>query len=144
MSIPYTAPPFSLRGTHRARIVGVHDGDTVKCVIGFNGDFYTFSVRVYGIDTPEMTSKDPSVKAMAIRARNRLIELVTDEPCPTALETKKDVDTYFKGRYTEVQLDCLEMDKYGRVLANIGRCADILVNEGLAHRYFGKTKEGFE
>lgn len=142
MSIPFRAPVFSLRGIHTARVIGVHDGDTLKCIVKLYDDYFTFNVRVYGIDTPEMTSKDPEVKANAIKARNRLIEMLTGEKFFGG-DKKRDIDEYFMQRYTEVQLECLEMDKYGRVLANIGNCADTLVNEGLAHRYFGKTKEEF-
>jgi hypothetical protein len=63
---------------------------------------------------------------------------------PQGLSTrKKDVDGFFERVYTEIDIECLEMDKYGRVLANIGNCTETLVREGLAHRYFGKTKDEF-
>lgn len=138
---PAAAPVFSLRGTHRARVIGVHDGDTIKCVIQLYEDFYTFSVRVYGIDTPEMK---PPTKDIAIKARNRLIELLTNRQFTNTTDKKRDIDSYFQQNYTEIELECIEMDKYGRVLANIGNVADTLVNEGLAHRYYGKTKESFD
>lgn len=138
---PGSAPLFSLTGKHRARVIGVHDGDTIKCIIRLYEDFYTFNVRVYGIDTPEMKG---STKDIAIKARNRLIEMLTQKQFTNTTDKKKDIDSYFQQNYTEIDLECLEMDKYGRVLANIGNCADVMVNEGLAHRYYGKTKESFD
>lgn len=138
---PSSAPTFSIVGKRRARVIGVHDGDTIKCIIQIYGDFYTFSVRVYGIDTPEMK---PPTKEIAIKARNRLIELLTHRPFTNTSDKKKDIDSYFQENYTEIDIECLEMDKYGRVLVTIGNVADTLVNEGLAHRYYGKTKELFE
>ena len=143
MEFPGSAPEFSLRGKHAARIIGVHDGDTVKCIIKLIDDFYTFNIRVYGIDTPEMTSKDPALKARAVKARDRLIQLLTGRSDIPQFKTKTNVDSFFQLNYTVVDLECMEMDKYGRVLASIGSCADTLVAEGLANRYFGKTKEEF-
>ncbi len=141
---PYEAPMFSLRGMHQARVVGVHDGDTLKCIIKLQDEFYTFNVRLDGIDTPEMTSKTPEIKDMAIKARNRLIELITGKPFTSTTTSKKEIDAYFKQNYTSVTLECIEMDKYGRVLAKINDYAEILLNEGLARRYSGKTKDAFE
>lgn len=138
--IPADAPKFSLQGTHTARVVSVHDGDTLTCVIPFETTFYKFSVRLDGIDTAEMTSKTELLKIKALLARSRLFKLITETNIDTVEWKKRDFDDYFLKHYTTVQLECTEMDKYGRVLANISNFANILVNEKLAYSYNGGTK----
>lgn len=150
----YDTPAFTLKYTKcYARCVGVSDGDTCQLIIPFAGQMYKFSIRLQGIDTSEMTSKDPQNKARAIRARNRLIELVTGgtSPCPEWVQTKKQVQSLLNEKVYLVWVECLEMDKYGRVLANLYHkephtddiqtsFSDILLQENLAYMYGGKTK----
>lgn len=140
--IPSKASNFTVTGTKTARVVGMHDGDTMNCVFEFGGAYYKFPVRMNGIDTPEMTSKDPILKHRALSARNRLFSLVTDRPQSTLAWTKKDFDKYFEDNYTTVILECKGLDKYGRVLADVGSptFSSILVKEGHAYVYTGQTK----
>lgn len=140
MEIPYDASKFSLQGTHTARVVSIHDGDTITCIIPFETSFYKFSIRLAGIDTAEMTSKNNLMKAKALLARGRLFQLITDTNVDTLEWKKRDFDDYFAKHYTTVILECTEMDKYGRVLANISNFADVLVQEKLAYRYDGRKK----
>lgn len=140
MEIPYDAPKFSLQGTHTVRVVSIHDGDTITCVIPFETSFYKFSIRLAGIDTCEMTSKNNLARAKAFLARGRLFQLITDTNIDTLEWRKRDFDDYFAKYYTTITLECTEMDKYGRVLANISNFADILVHEKLAYRYDGGKK----
>lgn len=139
-SIPFTAPTFSLKGTHTGRVVSLHDGDTFTCVIPLLDTYYKFSIRIAGIDTCEMTSKDSLLKTKAFMARDRLFGLLTGARIDTIDWRKSNFDKYFESNYTAIQLDCNEMDKYGRVLADVSNFADILVREKLAYRYDGGTK----
>lgn len=145
-------PLFSLCGLKCwARVVGVYDGDSPTLVVPFGGDgkYYRFASRMYGIDTSEMKSKDEQNKERALRARGRLIELVTCGQVSLPLTAKKKdvVDALSRDVYL-VWIECMEMDKYGRVLHNMYRSpeageksfADILIEEGLAYAYFGGTK----
>lgn len=140
MEIPSDAPKFSLQGSHTARVVSIHDGDTITCIIPFESTFYKFSIRLDGIDTSEMTSKNTFLKTKALLARGRLFQLITNTNINTFEWKKRDFDDYLIKNYTTVRLECTEMDKYGRVLGNISNFADVLVQEKLAYRYNGGTK----
>ena len=104
---------------------------------------------MHGIDTCEMKSKNALNKDFALRARNRVIELVTKKPFDEGyLKTKKQIEAMLEKDVYIVWLHCLEMDKYGRVLAKVYASdkedqtfSDILINEKLGYAYFGDTKK---
>jgi endonuclease YncB( thermonuclease family) len=145
-------PVFSLNNLRTyARVVDVYDGDTLHAVIPTFGSFFKFSIRLYGIDACEMKSHNAANKELAIRARNRVIELITNKDF-SMLKNKKEVDMIFEKDVYLVWLHCLEMDKYGRVLAKIYASeqaeresglsfSEILLAEKLAYPYFGETKK---
>ena len=90
---------FSFDGqTHQANIVKVYDGDTVTAVFHFHDDYYQFSIRLLGIDTPEIRTKSPSEKILGLQARNFLRSLVLEKI---------------------VTLECHKFGKYGRILGTI-------------------------
>ena len=87
------------------KVVKVHDGDTITIVtILFNGDlspnsnFYKFNVRVLGIDTPELKTKNVKEKELGIVARDALRALLMNKV---------------------VKLKNVSYDKYGRILCNV-------------------------
>ncbi len=144
-----STPYFSLKDTKTyARVTSVYDGDTIHVVIPIFNTFYKFPVRLSGIDTCEIKSKNAENKEKALRARNRLFELVTNKPLDASLKTKKDLDKYLESDVFLLWLHCLEFDKYGRLLANVYKSAedsttsfsDMLINEKLAYSYDGGTK----
>jgi endonuclease YncB( thermonuclease family) len=104
----------------------VHDGDTfiadiadVHPIIGKG-----ISIRIKGIDSPEITDKRPDVKALAIEARE-----------------------YVKARLSgvsRIELNNIGRDKYFRILADVYvdgvNLAEELLEEGLAVPYHGKTR----
>lgn len=112
--------------TYKAIVTNVIDGDTIDATVDLG---FTVSVkirfRLYGIDTPEKTSKDPAVKELALKAT---------EFTKTSLLGKN------------VTIESLEQDKYGRWLGKIHLSDDQptineqLVTLGLAKAYFGGTK----
>lgn len=127
---------FSLNGTKCwGRVVDIYDGDTIKIVLPFGqGSFYKFSARLYGIDTPELKSEDEKIKKIGLKAKERLIQLVGWK--------KEDA-----AAIAIVWVECLEWDKYGRLLINIYKnpggesFGDILVKEKLAYAYDGGKKK---
>jgi endonuclease YncB( thermonuclease family) len=141
-------PPFNLAGVDTfARVVAVHDGDTLTAVIPLafkssEAGFYRFSVRLEGIDTCEMKASSEVNAGLARRARARLLELVgCCEGDPKFLESHVCI----------VRLVCGKFDKYGRLLAKVYARTDHsttesesfndrLVSERLACVYQGKTK----
>jgi len=115
----------------RGRVVDVYDGDTVtiaalpypiKCL----GTPVLFKVRLLGIDSPEMRGGSAKEKEAAIKARDKLHELIY-------------------GRI--IKLHDVKFDKYGRLLANL-TFGDLDINQWmldkkLAVPYDGKKKPKF-
>lgn len=105
---------------YRAILEKVVDGDTVDIWIDLG-----FSIRMkerlrlYGIDTAELRSRDPEEKELAYKAKDRLVELLPNE---FIIRTHKD------GR-----------GKFGRILAELivddVNLNQLLIEEGLAKKY---------
>ena len=147
-------PQFSLNGLKTSgKIVEIYDGDTCKIVLLNNNILQKFNCRINGIDTPEMkpllskSNREIEIKN-AYRCRNKLIQI-----CTNIIPT---VDIDFNGKKISldtntkiVYIECLEFDKYGRLLVNIYDTFksmsynEILVNEGFAKKYNGGTKDEF-
>ena len=106
---------------YNAKIVNVVDGDTVDAMIdlGFNISFRE-RLRLYGIDTPELNSRDTAVRESARIATDFVIKHVL-------------------GR--TVLLKTYKKDKFGRYLAEIffdDQCLNqMLVENKLATPYLG-------
>lgn len=101
--------------------VTVVDGDTVRIVP--TGDTDGFTLRMLGLDTPELHSKCEGEKAKALAAKARLIELTKN-----GVRIVSDLSKDLYGRYI-VRI----FDKQGRDLA------EVLIAEGHARTYDGKT-----
>ena len=113
---------------YKARVVKVYDGDTIT-IVGFpeNTDkkLYKFSVRISGIDCPEMRTSSEEEKEFAIKARDTLSSLILNNI---------------------VRLENISTDKYGRLLADVWYGEDInisewLIEKRLAVSYDGGTKK---
>jgi micrococcal nuclease len=90
---------------YRATVLRILDGDTVELVIdlGFTVQWKS-TCRLYGINTPELTSKDPLIRAKALEAKQYLID-----------NLPPGGKVYIKSR---------ELDKYGRPLADLYYAAE--------------------
>lgn len=110
-----------------AYVASVYDGDTVTIlapVLNTKGNtVYKYSVRIYGVDCPELRTTDEVEKSIALKAKEFAINTL---------------------RNKHVELKNISYDKYGRLLANIyieGKHYNhMLLQNGLAYEYFGKTK----
>ena len=113
-----------------SEVVSVYDGDTFRCnidglseIIGKN-----ISVRIRGIDTPEMTDKNPYIKAKAIDARDF---------------TKRKLLSA-----EVVELKNVDRDKYFRILADVyvdgENLSELLLKAALAQEYDGGKKTSWE
>ena len=106
-----------------------YDGDT--CYVSapvLPGKLSKMSVRVLGIDTPEIKGKCEKEKELALIGRQTANEL-------------------FRAA-TKIEFKDLKWDKYGgRVLSNVyldGKLySDILIEKGLARPYDGGAKKGW-
>lgn len=111
-------------------IVAVTDGDTIKLNIPSLPKEMQFSVRVYGIDTPEKKARAKCNKeaALAERASKFSLKLISHAQDITFSNIKRDK---FGGRYlAEVDLDGV----------SLGRS---LITAGLARPYHGEKKKSW-
>jgi len=142
-----SASPFTLAGqTLPGLIVSCYDGDTLTIVLPVFGHCYKFTVRIDGIDTPEIRSRDAENKLRAVRARNRVLQLAGVTIDLEAALSKKEVGEVLARVQPIVEVECKGFDKYGRLLAVIRAgptCpsfADVLIAEKLGYVYGGATK----
>jgi endonuclease YncB( thermonuclease family) len=111
-------------GTFLALLISITDGDTFKARVPvWDGVEIVTAVRLAGIDTPELKGKCVAEKALALKAKARLAELLTGSI--TISEVKPDK---FAGRVDAI------------VTANGQEVAGVLVAEGLARQYTGGAR----
>ena len=124
-------PPYA--DIEVVRVVSVYDGDTLRVDLACNQPLFceNISVRIRGIDTPEIRGKCDYEKERAIQARNvvrALIEQSTKEGRHVVLNAPK------RGKYfrvvADVYIDGLSVGK-------------ALVNQGLAREYDGGKRTGW-
>ena len=107
-------------------VVKVYDGDTITIVSKLpysESPLYRFSVRLNGIDCPEIKGKDISEKECAQIAKQEMTELVLNK-----VVTLKNIGT----------------EKYGRILADVYindlHVNQYMIDKRLAVSYDGGTK----
>ena len=82
-------------------VIKVYDGDTITIVSKLpyeNSQLYKFSIRLKGIDCPEIKSKNEDEKKLAHQARDALSKLLLNK---------------------YIKLDDISTEKYGRILATV-------------------------
>lgn len=111
------------------KVISVYDGDTFKVNLPCTQDIFCrdISVRVYGVDTPEMKTQNSCEKKKAKEAQSLTKEVLSKGP---------------------VLLKNCKRDKYFRLLCEVAvlgknqgyDLSEELVNNHLAVRYYGETK----
>lgn len=111
------------------KVISVYDGDTFKVNLPCKEDIFCkdISVRVYGIDTPEIKTKNTCEKTKAKEAQTLTKNIFSKGP---------------------VILKNCQRDKYFRLLCEVSvlgsnqgyDLSEELVNNNLAVRYYGETK----
>ena len=108
------------------RVIKVYDGDTITIASKLpikNSLLYRFSVRLNGIDTPEMKSSCNDEKNVAHQAQEFVSKLILNK---------------------YVRLENIKNEKYGRILADVYigdvHLNELLLKERYAVVYNGKTK----
>lgn len=89
---------FTFSKIKYGKVIKVYDGDTITIATKFNGKISSFVVRLSGIDTPEIKTKNAKEKQLAIKARDGLKDLIF---------------------HKIIRLDNIQNEKYGRILADI-------------------------
>jgi len=118
----------AIPGPVTARVVSVYDGDTITVdALPWPGVTMRTSVRLAGVDTPEIRGKCQAEKDLAVRARD-----------------------FVKARVgNTVRLYDIQHGKYaGRVVARVHTEADAdiagaLIAAGLGREYHGGRREGW-
>ena len=129
--LPQDLDPKQLKSfvppVNSGRVIKVYDGDTITIaskVPGLNNSpIYKFSVRLNGIDTPEIKGKNEDEKEIAIKARDALSERIMGK---------------------DIILKNVQTEKYGRLLCEIYLDTENLnqwmINKKYALPYHGGTK----
>lgn len=116
-SVPNFVPPI-----HEGMVIDVHDGDTIKIIGIVANKPYRFSVRLAGIDTPELRDKNRTVQIKAEKAKAELAKLLKVG--------------------SVVQLKNVKTEKYGRILADVYLNSHFInqqmIDNGFAVKYNGK------
>lgn len=109
-------------------VIKVYDADTITIAskLPYNeSPLYRLSVRLNGIDTPEMKGKG-----------------VTDEEKEAAKTARDFVSKLVLNKF--VRLENIKSEKYGRILADVFvgdvHLNELLIKEGYALKYDGGTK----
>ena len=116
-TIPFTFP------IKYGKVIKVYDGDTITIAAKLpntNGPVYRFSVRLDGIDTPEIRGKSVAERELAKQARDVLHELIYGKV---------------------VELRNVANEKYGRILADV-YIGDTNVNQWLVSENFAVLYDG--
>jgi len=138
-------PIFSLSGLQTyARLIDIHDGDTMKLVIKYKDEFFKFVVRINGIDTCEINSNNIKLKEKALAARDKILKTI----CNKDFSSSKEIKNVLENEVYLLQIECHQFDKYGRLLCDIYTdiegnkvsLKDILIQNKLAYEYAGGTK----
>ena len=110
------------------RVIKCYDADTITIAskMPYNDSpIYRFSVRLNGIDTPEIKGKD-----------------VTPDEKQAASDARDFVSNLILNKY--VRLEKVENEKYGRILADVYindiNLNELLIKERYAVKYDGGTK----
>ena len=108
------------------KVIKVYDGDTITIAAKLPYEscpYYRWSVRLKGIDCPEMKSKNMNEKQCAKIAQKTLSDLILNQI---------------------VEIKHVELEKYGRVLADVYfqniHLSSFMIEKKLAVAYNGKTK----
>jgi endonuclease YncB( thermonuclease family) len=108
---------------HVGQVIKVYDGDTITVAARLpmmSSPIYRFSVRLNGIDTPEIKGKDEDEREAAKNAKKALSALILNKQV-----TLRNVDT----------------EKYGRILADV-YIDDVHVNKWLIAERFALPYDG--
>lgn len=103
----------------------VYDGDTVKVLFYYNDLLFKYSIRIIGIDTPELLRCSTLEKQAGIKVKYYLKNLI---------------------EHKMVKIYCFNFDKYGarldgNIYYNGTNISEELVNKKYAKLYDGKSKK---
>ena len=116
-TIPFVPPITS------GKVIKVYDGDTITIASKLpydNSPVYRFSVRLLGIDSPEIKSKTSTEKQLALTSRDALSNIIMDKI---------------------IRLKNVSTEKYGRVLADV-YLDDLHINQWMLDNHYAIPYDG--
>ncbi len=122
----YTATSSNYGNLLNVKFIDNYDGDTIKADIPYVHPLLgsKITVRLYGIDAPELRTIDTCEKIKALEAKHMINELLS--------------------KAKRVDLKGVQRDKYFRILAKVYAdnvdVGDVLLKKGLAYAYYGDAK----
>lgn len=124
------------------KVVGVHDGDTLKLVVRFLGRITKFNCRMFGYDSPELKDKENDASWIAINALLRETTDILGVDLEKKL-TKQEISQLMYSNRKIIAVHFLGKDKYGRELIklhdSLGCINDRMIsNYNFNVAYFGK------
>lgn len=129
------------------RLVDIIDGDSLVVILPVFDSYYKYHVRISGIDTCEMKSKNQDNKTLALQARFELLRLITGKVHGDITILRTNIKQILNENIFIVYLQCKDFDKYGRLLADVytdhkkSIClSNYLLDKHLAYVYTGATK----
>lgn len=146
---PKDVPEFNFAGQNFfARVIGLHDGDSLKICLEVGGKLDKIMTRLEGIDTPEIRSKDPKEKALAIRARDYVAAWAMPDKFKVGGNyTEKELVAALWETPVIVYIKCGETEKYGRIISKFYKddiephsLNELLKQNGFADSYDGGHK----
>ena len=136
-------PKFALPREMPCKVVDVYDADTCQVAVqlfGPDAPPSRFAVRLIGMDTPEIRSRNALEKRAAKAARDELLRIVLGATEPETMTRKKSRATLGESRRL-FRLESAGFDKYGRVLGRLYD-GDFCVNDAVVARGFARLYAG--
>ena len=128
---------------YHCKILKVVDGDTVDVDIdlGFGVWLKKERVRINGIDTPESRTRDKEEKKFGLISKNRVKQLLP-VGSTQILKTESDRNGEDKkGKFGRILGDFVFTKSLGDSGRLIDRLSDVLIDENMAVRYHGQSKD---
>lgn len=124
----FTIKPWSFAGqTRKAKVIDCYDGDTCTIAMWIGFQRYSFKLRLFGIDTPELRTKNTAEKEAGYKAKGHLSSLILGKKVKVVFADKEE--------------------KYGRLLGTIylhgKNINQMMVDAGHAKEYFGGKKDEY-
>lgn len=124
----FTIRPWTFVGqTKKAKVIDIYDGDTCTIAMWVGFQRYSFKLRLFGIDTPELRTKNAAEKEAGYKAKEYLSNLILGKKIKIVFADKEE--------------------KFGRLMGTIylgeKNINSLMVSAGHAKEYFGGKKEEY-
>ena len=122
-NVEYADTKIFIPPIHKGKVVKVYDADTItiaNILSEYSPEVFRFNVRLLGIDTPEIKSKNATTKTRGIDARDTVKDMIFGKI---------------------VRLENISLEKYGRLLADV-YIDDIHLNQWLIDNHYAVKYDG--